>query len=38
MGAFDRLLEEAGAETNAATFLDWTYYHTNRPRTRSPSR
>jgi zinc protease len=30
-GAFDRLLEEAGAETNAATFLDWTYYHTNLP-------
>jgi zinc protease len=32
MGAFDRMLEEAGAETNAATFLDWTYYHTNAPR------
>ncbi len=32
MGGFDRLLEEAGAETNAATFLDWTYYHTNAPR------
>ena len=31
-GAFDRMLEEAGAETNAATFLDWTYYHTNLPR------
>jgi zinc protease len=30
-GAFDRMLEEAGAETNAATFLDWTYYHTNLP-------
>jgi zinc protease len=30
-GAFDRVLEEAGAETNAATFLDWTYYHTNLP-------
>jgi zinc protease len=30
-GAYDRLLEEAGAETNAATFLDWTYYHTNLP-------
>jgi zinc protease len=30
-GAFDRLLEEAGAETNAATFLDWTYYHMNLP-------
>jgi zinc protease len=31
-GSFDRLLEEAGAETNAATFLDWTYYHTNLPK------
>jgi zinc protease len=31
-GAFDRMLEEAGAETNAATFLDWTYYHTNLPK------
>jgi zinc protease len=26
-GQFDKLLEEAGAETNAATFLDWTHYH-----------
>ncbi len=32
MGFFDRTLEEAGAETNAATFLDWTYYHTNAPK------
>lgn len=31
-GAYDRLLEEAGADTNAATFLDWTYYHANIPR------
>lgn len=31
-GAFDRELEQAGAETNAATFLDWTYYHTNLPK------
>src|SRR5262249_4213556 len=31
-GSFDRLLEEAGAETNAATVLDWTYYHTNLPK------
>ncbi|MBK9263858.1 MAG: insulinase family protein [Polyangiaceae bacterium] len=30
-GAFDRMLEEAGAETNAATYLDWTFYHTNLP-------
>ncbi len=26
-GAFDRKLEESGAETNAATWVDWTYYH-----------
>jgi zinc protease len=26
-GAFDRRLEENGAETNAATWVDWTYYH-----------
>ncbi|MBK6516684.1 MAG: insulinase family protein [Polyangiaceae bacterium] len=32
-GAFDRLLEEAGGETNAATSLDWTYYHQNLPKT-----
>ena len=31
-GSFDRLLEEAGADTNAATFLDWTYYHMNLPK------
>jgi zinc protease len=31
-GSFDRMLEEAGADTNAATFLDWTYYHTNLPK------
>lgn len=31
-GAFDRMLEEAGGETNAATSLDWTYYHQNLPR------
>lgn len=31
-GAFDKMLEEAGAETNAATFLDWTYYHVNLPK------
>lgn len=30
-GAFDRLLEEAGGESNAATSLDWTYYHQNLP-------
>lgn len=36
MGVFDRVLEEAGAETNAATFLDWTYYHTNAPKDALP--
>ncbi|MFC1641184.1 M16 family metallopeptidase [Myxococcota bacterium] len=25
-GEFDRLLEEAGAENNASTWLDWTHY------------
>jgi len=30
-GAFDRRLESAGAESNAATFLDWTYYLINAP-------
>lgn len=33
-GTFDRLLEEAGAETNAATWVDWTFYHENVPRDR----
>jgi zinc protease len=31
-GAFDRLLEEAGAENNAATYVDWTFYQQNLPR------
>lgn len=35
-GAFDRLLEEAGAESNAATFLDWTYFHANLPKDALP--
>jgi zinc protease len=26
-GEFDRLMDAAGAETNAATWIDWTYYH-----------
>jgi zinc protease len=26
-GGFDRKLEESGAETNAATWVDWTFYH-----------
>lgn len=29
--AFDQKLEEAGAESNAATWFDWTYYHENLP-------
>jgi zinc protease len=31
-GEFDRRLEEAGAESNAATYLDWTYYVENLPK------
>lgn len=31
LGAFDRKMEAAGAETNAATWVDWTYYHANIP-------
>ncbi|MFO0662236.1 MAG: pitrilysin family protein [Polyangiaceae bacterium] len=30
-GTFDRQLEEAGAETNAATWVDWTFYYENVP-------
>ena len=30
-GAFDRKLEENGAETNAATWVDWTYYYDSLP-------
>lgn len=30
---FDRLLEQAGAQTNAATWLDWTFYYENLPAT-----
>jgi zinc protease len=33
-GSFDRTLEEAGAESNAATWVDWTFYHENVPRDR----
>ncbi|MBW2509046.1 MAG: insulinase family protein [Deltaproteobacteria bacterium] len=32
LGQFDRLLEGAGAEANAATWTDWTYYYENAPR------
>lgn len=31
-GVFDRLLEEAGAQTNAATWIDWTFYYENLPK------
>jgi zinc protease len=31
-GELDRRLEEAGVETNAATYLDWTFYMQNLPR------
>ncbi len=30
-GEFDRILEENGAESNAATWVDWTYYHESLP-------
>jgi zinc protease len=31
-GEFDRLMEQAGAEANAATWTDWTYYYENAPK------
>jgi zinc protease len=31
-GDFDRLLEEAGAESNACTYVDWTFYTDQLPR------
>lgn len=33
VGSFDRKMEAAGAETNAATWIDWTFYHANIPAT-----
>ncbi|MBI4511455.1 MAG: insulinase family protein [Deltaproteobacteria bacterium] len=30
-GEFDRRMEEAGGETNAGTWIDWTYYRDNLP-------
>ncbi len=33
-GEFDRKLEESGAESNAATWVDWTYYYEALPRDR----
>lgn len=32
-GEFDRLLEAAGGEVNAATWVDWTFYYENVPNT-----
>jgi zinc protease len=31
-GEFDRKLEQAGGDTNAATWVDWTYYRDNLPK------
>ena len=30
-GEFDRIMEAAGAQTNAATWVDWTYYREKLP-------
>jgi len=35
-GEFDKKLEESGAESNAATWVDWTYYHEAVPNDRLP--
>jgi len=35
-GEFDRVMERAGAEANAATWTDWTYYYENAPRDALP--
>lgn len=35
-GAFDQLLDEVGAENNAATWTDWTCYHENLPSAQLP--
>jgi zinc protease len=35
-GEFDRMLEEAGAESNAATWLDWTQYNIAIPNDQLP--
>ncbi len=31
-GEFDRMMETAGGDTNAATWVDWTYYRENLPK------
>jgi zinc protease len=33
-GEFDRKLEESGAESNAATWFDWTFYYESLPKDR----
>ncbi len=35
-GEFDRAVESVGAESNAATWTDWTYYYENTPRRELP--
>ncbi|TAK20355.1 MAG: insulinase family protein [Myxococcaceae bacterium] len=35
-GRFDQMLERAGAETNAATWTDWTFYYENIPADQLP--
>ncbi len=35
-GEFDRRIEAIGGDTNAATWVDWTYYRDNLPRTALP--
>ena len=32
LGEFDRKMEKAGAQCNAATWTDWTYYHEELPK------
>jgi zinc protease len=36
-GEFDRQIESAGGETNAATWTDWTHYHTDLPASELPT-
>ncbi len=36
LGDFDRLMERAGAEANAATWTDWTCFYENAPRNALP--
>ncbi len=35
-GQLDRLIEGAGGETNAATWVDWTHYHSELPSSELP--